>query len=280
MNGIQAMESLCGECRAAHDPAVVGHLENDGAWIPRSQPLGALSGAKAVSAVCGVMTAPAIPLRVTAVIPARGGSKGIPRKNARNLCGKPLVAYSIEAALKSNRINQVVVSSDDDEILSIAAAYPSVLAWKRPPELSHDTANLSQVTSHVEQGLAKAGAAPDVTVVLHPTSPFRNPKLLNFLVDKTISGYSRVISVREMRGHGPWYFSRGQCKPSQAGKMSPTLPLYRAYGLFSAANLAYGMEIYLHKIDDEIQLIDIDYPHQFGLAEEIVRSRLFDFDMV
>ena len=71
-------------------------------------------------------------MKVIAIIPARGGSKGIPRKNLVNFSGKPLMQWSIDAALKSTYITDVVVSSDDDEILNVAQVHKGVLAIKRP----------------------------------------------------------------------------------------------------------------------------------------------------
>lgn len=215
---------------------------------------------------------------VTAVIPARGGSRGVPRKNAKLLHGKPLVAYSIEAALNCGSINQVIVSSDDDEILSIAASYSPEIAWRRPVELSHDTANLADVVRHVSGSLAQRGVHPDVTVVLHPTSPFRNPRLMNLLVGKALAGHSQVVSARRMDCAWRGYYPAGDGLAPVDASVSG-VPLYKPFGLFSSVSAAPLLPEYLHLIEDEIQLVDIDYPHQFHLAEEIVRGGHFDFDL-
>ena len=82
-----------------------------------------------------------------AIIPARGGSKRLPRKNLLDLCGKPLIAWSIEAALKSKYISKVIVSSDDEEILNIAKEYKADFI-KRPDELASDTATTFDALKH------------------------------------------------------------------------------------------------------------------------------------
>lgn len=109
--------------------------------------------------------------RRLAVIPARGGSKGIPRKNIRPLAGKPLIAYNIEQALHSRYINRLVVSTDDAEIAAISRQYGAEVIW-RPPEISGDTASSESALLHTLDALEAAeGYVPDVLVFLQCTSP-------------------------------------------------------------------------------------------------------------
>jgi CMP-N-acetylneuraminic acid synthetase len=82
--------------------------------------------------------------KVLAIIPARGGSKGIPRKNIRDLCGKPLIAYSIEAAIKSRLINRVIVSTDDEEIAEISKSFGAEVPFMRPVCLAEDRSEQAQ----------------------------------------------------------------------------------------------------------------------------------------
>ena len=108
---------------------------------------------------------------ILAIIPARGGSKGIPRKNVRLLAGKPLVAHSIEQALHSIFINRVVVSTDDVEIGEIASRYGAEIVW-RPPEISGDLASSEHALLHVLEHLQQTESyTPDLTVFLQCTSP-------------------------------------------------------------------------------------------------------------
>lgn len=109
-----------------------------------------------------------------AVIPARGGSKGIPKKNIRLLCGKPLIAWSIEAALAASSIHQVVVSTDSVEIADVATSWGAEILW-RPAELATDEATTIAVMTHVATEKPKA----DVFVVLQPTSPLRPPGFID-----------------------------------------------------------------------------------------------------
>ena len=106
-----------------------------------------------------------------AIIPARGGSKRLPRKNVLNLAGKPLIAWSIEAGLKSNYIDKLIVSSDDDEILEISKKY-GAQTIKRPNELASDTATTFVALKHTIDNIEKC----DYIILLQATSPLRNEK--------------------------------------------------------------------------------------------------------
>jgi CMP-N-acetylneuraminic acid synthetase len=109
-----------------------------------------------------------------AIIPARGGSKGIPRKNIKVIAGKPLIAWTIEAAKGCPYIAQVVVTSDDDEILSVAREYGADTIM-RPTELASDTAGAKPVLAHALTHVKEAqGTLPRYVVYLQPTSPLRN----------------------------------------------------------------------------------------------------------
>ena len=111
---------------------------------------------------------------VLAIIPARGGSKGIPRKNIRNFAGHPLIAYSIAAALQSQRVTRVIVSTDDLEIAEVARAYGAEVPFLRPAELAQDSTLDLPVFQHALAWLtANEAYAPDVVVQLRPTSPIR-----------------------------------------------------------------------------------------------------------
>lgn len=113
-----------------------------------------------------------------AIIPARGGSKGLPRKNVRLLAGEPLIVHSLRAALAAASITRVLVSTDDDEIAAVAALIPGVeVPFRRPDELSGDTASAVDVYLHAADWLRdREGKAPDVLVPLLPTSPLRLPE--------------------------------------------------------------------------------------------------------
>lgn len=111
--------------------------------------------------------------RILAIIPARGGSKGIPHKNIINICDKPLIAYSIEAAQKSKYIDYVLVSTDDEEIKQVSLKYGAEVPFLRPKEISNDTAKSIDVVLHGLKYLEEHGNIFDYLVLLQPTSPLR-----------------------------------------------------------------------------------------------------------
>jgi CMP-N-acetylneuraminic acid synthetase len=111
-------------------------------------------------------------VRLLAVIPARGGSKGISRKNIHPLCGRPLIAYSIDAALRSRAIDRIVVSTDDAEIADISRGLGAEVRM-RAANLSQDDTPTRAVLEFVVATLATEAYAPDAIVTLQPTSPLR-----------------------------------------------------------------------------------------------------------
>lgn len=112
-------------------------------------------------------------MEILAIIPARGGSKGIPRKNVQLLGGKPLIAWSIEAALKAPSVGRVVVSTDDAEIGDVSHKYGAEVVW-RPANISGDEATSESALEHVLKTLAERDSyRPDLVVFLQATSPLR-----------------------------------------------------------------------------------------------------------
>jgi CMP-N,N'-diacetyllegionaminic acid synthase len=133
-----------------------------------------------------------------AIIPARGGSKRLPRKNILNLAGKPLIAWSIEAGLNSEYIDKVIVTSDDDEILEISRKFGADII-KRPDELASDTATTFDAIKHTIDNCEKY----DYIVLLQPTSPLRNEKHIDDAIELLESqNADAIISVCEM-DHSP-----------------------------------------------------------------------------
>ena len=113
-------------------------------------------------------------MTVLAIIPARGGSKGVPRKNVRLLAGKPLLAHTVEAARSSERIARLIVSTDDTEIAQEARAYGAEVPFMRPAALASDTASTIAVAQHAVQTLETYGDTVfEVILLLQPTAPLR-----------------------------------------------------------------------------------------------------------
>ena len=133
---------------------------------------------------------------VLAIIPARGGSKGIPRKNIREFAGYPLIAYSIQAALNSKLVTRVIVSTDDEEIALVARQYGAEVPFLRPSEIAQDMTLDLPVFQHVLGELAKTeDYQPDVVVQLRPTSPVRPVTLVDDAVQLLLD-HPEVDSVR------------------------------------------------------------------------------------
>jgi N-acylneuraminate cytidylyltransferase len=113
-----------------------------------------------------------------AVIPARGGSKRIPRKNIRAFHGKPMLAWPIAEALASGLFSDVVVSTDDDEIAEIARSFGASVPFKRPAELADDHANTLVVMQHAINALAERGGRFEIACCIYPTAPFLRRRYL------------------------------------------------------------------------------------------------------
>jgi CMP-N-acetylneuraminic acid synthetase len=111
--------------------------------------------------------------KILAVIPARGGSKGLPRKNILELCGKPLVGWTIESAKSSQLIDEIVLSTEDEEIAKVSENCGLPVHFMRPQHLATDEATTFSVIEHVINEFSSLGKSFDVIVLLEPTSPLR-----------------------------------------------------------------------------------------------------------
>lgn len=139
--------------------------------------------------------------RILGFIPARGGSKGIPNKNVADVCGKPLIAWSIESALTSDRLTNVLVSTDDQTIAEIAKQIGASVPFLRPEDLSGDTSSTESAMLHALEFEASQGRDYVAIVLLQPTSPLR----LKGTIDSAISacldnGYDSLVGVCEDHG--------------------------------------------------------------------------------
>ena len=137
--------------------------------------------------------------KILAIIPARGGSKGIPRKNIVDLCGKPLIGYTISAALESEYIDYVMVSTDDQEIAEISESLGADVPFLRPPELAKDTSKTVDAIVHALETLKEQGKNFDILVLLQPTQPLRDAAdidmAINVFFDKGCLSLASVCPV-------------------------------------------------------------------------------------
>jgi YrbI family 3-deoxy-D-manno-octulosonate 8-phosphate phosphatase len=162
-------------------------------------------------------------MEILALIPARGGSKSIPRKNIRLLAGHPLLAYSIAAALQSQLVSRTIISTDDEEIAQIAQDYGAEAPFLRPLEYALDNTTDFPVFIHALNWLKEnEGYQPDIVVQLRPTSPIRPPDCIDQAVQLLMEN-PQADSVRGVIPSGQNPFKMWQI--NEQGHMVPLLPL-------------------------------------------------------
>ena len=157
------------------------------------------------------------------IIPARGGSRRVPRKNIRLLAGKPLIAYTIEAARAATTLDRVIVSTDDEEIAGVARRYGGEVPFMRPAELAADDTPDAPVFLHALDWLAKEeGFDPELVVNLRPTSPFKTGVVIDEVVEVALETRADVVrTVTRVHGvhHPYWMFQL-----EEDGLAEPILP--------------------------------------------------------
>jgi CMP-N-acetylneuraminic acid synthetase len=159
--------------------------------------------------------------RVLAVVPARSGSKGIPRKNERMLSGKTLIQRCADSAGESGVVDRVCLSTDSEEIAELGRQAGIEVPFMRPPELATDVAPMQPVIEHAVRAIEDEGWRPDVVLVLQPTAPLRTGAHLAAAVELLVaSGASSVVSVVEI----PRHYSPGYAMRIEGERLLPFLP--------------------------------------------------------
>jgi N-acylneuraminate cytidylyltransferase len=215
-----------------------------------------------------------------AIITARGGSKRIPRKNVRPFLGRPIIAYSIEAALGSSLFDEVMVSTDDDEIAGIAREHGAAVPFMRSGATSDDFATTADVLVEVLQAYAEAGRSFDYACCIYPTAPFVTAGKLRLGMARLDDGAAGVIPVTRF-GFPIWRSFRmddGRLSynwPEHAPRRSQDLPpAYHDAGQFyflrTAQFLESGQLVGTTTVGfevDEMEMQDIDTEQDWKLAE-------------
>jgi N-acylneuraminate cytidylyltransferase len=165
-------------------------------------------------------------LEVLAIIPARGGSKSIPRKNVRDFAGYPLIAYSIASGLSAETVNRVIVSTDDEEIASISKEYGAEVPFIRPEEYSKDDTPDLPVFLHALDWLrSHEGYQPEIIVQLRPTSPLRKTEHIDQavwgLIEHPDADAIRTVCIPFQNPYKMW-------KIDEQGFMQPIMASYQA----------------------------------------------------
>ncbi|MBN1692145.1 MAG: acylneuraminate cytidylyltransferase family protein [Dehalococcoidales bacterium] len=231
-------------------------------------------------------------MNIVAIIHARGGSKRIPFKNIKALAGKPLIAYMIQAALKAETINRVIVSTDHQEIIRITKEYGAEVPFVRPKDLAEDVPS-ELVTQHAVNYLEKEeNYRVDIVVTLQPTTPLCLPEDIDGCVHELISsGADSVFSAYEISERPEWMFRLDESgyahnylnrKIEGDIGISQTLPrLYIPNGgiyatrreVLSSQNNLLGEKTRLWIMPRE-RSVDIDEPIDFLYAEFLIQQKL------
>jgi N-acylneuraminate cytidylyltransferase len=225
-----------------------------------------------------------------AIIPARGGSKRLPNKNVKELNGKPLIAWTIDAALASPNVNKVVVSTDDNDIAEISLLSGAEVPYIRPHNLSTDTANTVDVIKHAIDFYAKSGHYFDFIILLQPTSPLRiSADITNAIELLKEKNADAIISVCEVE-HSPLWsntipltgslksFIKDEVKNMRSQDLATYYRLNGAIYIVETTkfieqnSLFLNDNIYAYKMNVE-NSVDIDNETDFSYAEFLIESR-------
>ncbi len=227
-------------------------------------------------------------MKILGLIPARGGSKGIPGKNIRLLGGMPLLQYTYEAGRKSGKLSALILSSDDPEIIAVAKNIGLEVPFVRPAELSGDATTSLEVILHALESVEEKGEAYDAVCLLQPTTPFRREGLIDAAIEKFINGgYDSLVSVREVPAefNPHWVFEQdGELLKVATGEeqiITRRQDLPRAYHRDGAIYLTRtkvlkGGSLYGNRIGfldtTGSPYVNIDLPKDWEKAEALVKS--------
>jgi len=232
-----------------------------------------------------------VPEKVLAVIPARGGSKGIPRKNIAKVAGKPLVAWTIETAIICPLLDRVIISTDDPEIANVARCYGAEVPFLRPSELAQDDTPGIETILHTVRWLHEhEGYRPDYVMVLQPTLPLRTVEDIEAAVQLAWECQADgVVSVCTVHRH-PYWMKR----ITEDGRLTDFLSLDHAYTQRQELPPVYALNgaIYLARCEVLLEQrtfytdrtyayimppersLDIDTPWDLYLADLILKDRM------
>ncbi len=230
--------------------------------------------------------------KILAIIPARGGSKRVPRKNVKLLSNKPLISYTISAALKSKYIDKTIVSTDNKEIARIARQYEADIPFIRPSELAHDDSTTLSVLKHAVKFMEKSkNFKPDLVILIQPTSPLVLAEDIDMAIEKIIETKTNsCVSVCEISERPEWMFhlsESGKIRPflKKKNKITNSQQLPKVYRLNGAIYITRRDILIKNNIiiDEDSssaivmppeRSIDIDRPIDFIVAEALIKTLL------
>ena len=232
-------------------------------------------------------------MKCIAIVPARGGSKGVPGKNLRPLAGKPLIGWTIEAAREVAGLDDIIVSTDDPEIAGVARTFGASVPFVRPADLAADNVHAIHVILHCLDWLEEQGRLPDAIMMILPTSPLRRAwhirqALQAFMEDPrrpVISVYRSLTPMISFR-----WLEAGRLVPVAAAE---TMNLQRQdlkplYGVNGSIYIAppevlrrlgtFHTEEARPFVMDRLHSLDINSLDDFAMAEHLLKSPDFDLD--
>jgi len=237
-------------------------------------------------------------MNIIAVIPAKGDSKRVPRKNLRIMFGKPLIAWTIEAAKNSAEIDRVIVSTSDEEIAKVAKKYGAEVPFMEPPEIAAGGGDIEKALLYAVEWLKKnENYVPDAVILLQTTNPLRQSQDLNRIIEQfQRSGSDSVVAVCKALGnHNPtWMLKRDEERGAQmfngadmrtiSSMRSQDLPdcffrndiayVFKPSNLYQTPPNLYGGKIDLH-IMDEIYDTDINTEEDWHITEDKLGRLVF-----
>ncbi|MGL4731447.1 MAG: cytidylyltransferase domain-containing protein [Clostridium sp.] len=229
--------------------------------------------------------------KILAIIPARGGSKGVHKKNIKDLCGKPLIGYTIEAAQKSNYIDRIIVSTDDNEILEAVKKFNLEVPFIRPKELAKDDTSSMDVIMHTISWCENNFEYYDYICLLQCTSPFRDSKQIDEAVEMLINQKSdSIVSICESDVSPYWMKNLENGKivdfVKDKNKYIRRQDLPKVYKLNGAIyicemeklkdNKSWYTKNTLGYVMNSITSLDIDTFLDFKLAEVIIKEKEYE----
>ena len=203
---------------------------------------------------------------ILGVIPARGASKGIPQKNIRQVCGKPLIAWTIEAAQQSVLMDRWVVSTEDPEIARISRRYGAEIL-NRPPQLATDTTPTLHVLKH-----ALNHVSADIVVLLQPTSPIRSSGLIDRCIRQFQDTQADSLATGFMCKYQEYALGNNLRRQDRAGFFYDDGNVYVLRAAMVSAGEQFGEKIE-HVLLDREQNIEVDDFFELWLAEKVLERR-------
>ena len=235
---------------------------------------------------------------ILGVIPARGGSKSIRRKNIKTICGKPLIKYIFEASQQSRYITRLILSTEDEEIATVGKSIGMEVPFERPKELAEDDVPEIYVIKHALRYFDEVGFKADAVILLHPTNPFTRTQTIDKAIELWLdTGCDSVTTIAEItRGH-PYITKRLKegnvienfCPIPEGVKIHRRQDREKAYYLTGTLYLRNRSLIEAENMDshylgkdsraivvDEIEAIDINTLFDFELADWLMTNRMED----